>query len=83
MQFVLACPLTATTTGIVNTTLLALMRPTGVLINIVRGPVVDETALYEGAQGDRRRGAGHVAVWGLDEGWDEGPSVVAQPVPVR
>jgi len=42
---VLACPLTAQTRGLIGAGELALMRPGSVLVNIARGPVVDEEAL--------------------------------------
>jgi phosphoglycerate dehydrogenase-like enzyme len=40
-------PLTRETEGIINAAMLALMKPTAVLINVGRGPLVDETALAE------------------------------------
>ena len=42
---VLACPLTAQTRGLIGAAELALMRRGSVLVNISRGPVVDEEAL--------------------------------------
>ncbi|MGQ9489945.1 MAG: 2-hydroxyacid dehydrogenase [Anaerolineae bacterium] len=46
-------PLTSSTHGMINRETLALMKPTAVLINTARGPVVDSTALYEALR-DRR-----------------------------
>lgn len=40
------CPLNAATQGLVNSRLLALMKPSAYLINTARGPIVDEQALY-------------------------------------
>lgn len=41
----LHCPLTSATQGMVNAERLALMKPTAILINTARGPIVDEQAL--------------------------------------
>jgi glyoxylate reductase len=46
-------PLTAETRGLMNRERLALMKPTAILINTARGPVVDPGALYE-ALSERR-----------------------------
>jgi glyoxylate reductase len=46
-------PLTPETTKIINTTMLALMKPTAVLINVGRGALVDEVALAEAVRSKR------------------------------
>lgn len=46
----LCCPLTGETTGLVNAAALARMKPTAILINISRGPVVEMKALAEALQ---------------------------------
>ena len=51
---VLACPLTEQTRGLIGAAELALMRQGSVLVNISRGPVVDEEALVSALQ------AGHL-----------------------
>lgn len=43
----LCCPLTAETRHLINNDTLKLMKKTAVLVNIARGEVIDQTALYE------------------------------------
>lgn len=57
---VLTCPLTPETTGLINATALAAMKPGVVLINVARGKVVVEEALIEALR------SGHVSAAGLD-----------------
>lgn len=54
----LHCPLTPSTEHLINDTTLALMKPTVILINTGRGPLVDEQALARALNAGRLRGAG-------------------------
>jgi D-3-phosphoglycerate dehydrogenase len=54
---VLCCPLTPETYHLVDRRRLALMRSTARLVNVARGPLVDEAALVEALRGGRLRGA--------------------------
>jgi len=53
----LHCPLTPETRHLVDGEAFAAMRPTAVLVNTARGPVVDESALVEALQAGRLAGA--------------------------
>lgn len=53
----LNCPLTAETKGLIGRRELELMKPTGTLINMARGPVVVTADLYEALKAGRIRGA--------------------------
>ena len=57
---VLACPLTPETRGLLGAERLGRMKRTAVLVNVARGPVVDEAALV------RALGSGSIAGAGLD-----------------
>ena len=54
----LNCPLTPETTGLIGTRELGLMKPTGILLNMARGPVVDHDALYAALHSRRIAAAG-------------------------
>ena len=55
---VLSCPLTGATRGLIGAREIALMKPTAFLVNVARGPVADEAALYEALRDGRLAGAG-------------------------
>jgi D-3-phosphoglycerate dehydrogenase len=55
---VITCLLNEETRGLVGARELALMKPTAYLINVARGPVVDEKALYQALAARRIAGAG-------------------------
>jgi phosphoglycerate dehydrogenase-like enzyme len=54
---VVSLPLTEGTKGIVDAPALAAMRPDAVIVNVGRGPVIDETALFEALAAKRIGGA--------------------------
>lgn len=54
---VMAAPLTEDTQGLINASRLAVMKPTAVLINVGRGPQVDEAALADALRSRRIAGA--------------------------
>lgn len=55
---VVLCKLTDETFHLINAPRLALMKPSAFLINVARGPIVDEVALYEALSTNQIRGAG-------------------------
>ena len=55
---VVACPLTAETRHLLDAGRLALMKPSALLVNVARGPVVDQAALAEALREGRLGGDG-------------------------
>jgi D-3-phosphoglycerate dehydrogenase len=55
---IVMCVLTEETFHLVDARRLALMKPSAVLLNVARGPIVDESALIEALRAGRVRGAG-------------------------
>jgi phosphoglycerate dehydrogenase-like enzyme len=53
----ICCALTPETHHLINAARLALMKPTAYLINVARGPIVDQEALTLALRGQRIRGA--------------------------
>jgi lactate dehydrogenase-like 2-hydroxyacid dehydrogenase len=68
---VVICPHTPETRGMVDARVLDALGPEGFLVNVARGPVVDQTALISALREKRIAGAG------LDVYWDE-PHVPAE-----
>jgi D-3-phosphoglycerate dehydrogenase len=54
---VLCCPLTPETTGLMSRERIFRMKPGALLVNVSRGPVVDDAALIEALQSGRLAGA--------------------------
>jgi phosphoglycerate dehydrogenase-like enzyme len=59
---VLGCALTPETTGLVDARVLAAMKRDAVIVNVARGPVIDEAALYD-ALSARRIGGAVIDTW--------------------
>jgi phosphoglycerate dehydrogenase-like enzyme len=61
---VVTVPLDAATHGLIGAAEIARMKSSAVLINVARGPVVDQAALYDALAGNRIAGAGIDVWWG-------------------
>jgi phosphoglycerate dehydrogenase-like enzyme len=59
---IISLPLTDETTGLIGERELALMPDHAILVNVGRGPIVDESALY-GALSEERLGSAGLDVW--------------------
>lgn len=59
---VVACDLNDETRGMIDAARLGRMKPSGVIINVARGKIIDEAALYA-ALADRRIGGAVIDVW--------------------
>ena len=59
---VVACSLNADTRGMIDKNMIGLMKSDAILVNIARGPVVDEMALFQ-ALSDRTIGGAILDVW--------------------
>lgn len=70
---VVTCLLNEETHHLIDAAALAHMKPTGYLVNVARGPVVDEKALYEALAARRIAGAG------LDV-FEEEPAPASNPI---
>lgn len=72
---VTSLPMLPDTAGLVGAAALAAMRPDGVLLNVGRGGVVDEAALYAALK-ERRIGGAVIDVWYR---YPAGPGEIARP----
>ncbi|HEX2172144.1 MAG TPA: 2-hydroxyacid dehydrogenase [Dehalococcoidia bacterium] len=54
----IATPLSQQTRGLIGADQLALMKPTAIIVNVGRGPIIDQVALIDAVQSGRLAGAG-------------------------
>jgi phosphoglycerate dehydrogenase-like enzyme len=77
--FVVSLPLSAETRGIVDAAAFAAMRPSAVVINVGRGPTIDERALFDALKSNRIGGA-VIDTW-YQYGTDAAPNVYPSVLP--
>jgi phosphoglycerate dehydrogenase-like enzyme len=70
---VVTVALAESTRGLIDAARLAAMRPRAVLVNVARGPVVDEQALYEALRAERIGGAILDVWWRYPDGANAAP----------
>ena len=77
----ISLPLTPETDGLVGEKELGLLPPGAVLVNVARGPIVDEKALYEALSSGRLHGAGLDVWYRYPKGEAERPSTPPSSFP--
>ncbi|SEM87582.1 2-hydroxyacid dehydrogenase [Cryobacterium luteum] len=75
---VVTVPLSEATRGVIDARALRQMRPTGILINVARGPLIDEDALVDALTEKRIAGAALDVWWGAPSGDGAAPAAVAR-----
>ncbi|MFW9869339.1 MAG: 2-hydroxyacid dehydrogenase, partial [Candidatus Thorarchaeota archaeon] len=77
---ILSLPLTDESTGLVDREFLSLMKSNSILVNISRGQIIDEQALYEALKDKRIHGAGIDVWWRYPSKW-RGTAIPPSDVP--
>ncbi|TFG11654.1 hypothetical protein EU537_11755 [Candidatus Thorarchaeota archaeon] len=66
---ILSLPLTDESEGLVDEEFLSWMKPTSILVNVSRGPIIKESALYHALQDNRIAGAAIDVWWEYPKEW--------------
>jgi phosphoglycerate dehydrogenase-like enzyme len=66
---ILSLPLTPDSKGLVNEEFISLMKSNSILVNVSRGPIVEEQALFNALRENKIRGAGLDVWWRYPKKW--------------
>ncbi|MGY5858308.1 MAG: 2-hydroxyacid dehydrogenase [Candidatus Thorarchaeota archaeon] len=66
---ILSLPHTSESEGLVNESFISSMKPNSILVNISRGPIIEEKALFDALQENKIRGAGLDVWWRYPKKW--------------
>jgi len=66
---ILSLPHTPESEGLVNEDFISRMKPNSILVNISRGPIIEEKALFDALQDNKIRGAGLDVWWRYPKKW--------------
>ena len=66
---ILSLPHTPDSEGLVNEEFISWMKPNSILVNVSRGPIVEEKALFQALQENKIRGAGLDVWWRYPKKW--------------
>lgn len=66
---ILSLPHTPDSEGLVNKDFISWMKPNSILVNISRGPIIEEKALFDALQENKIRGAGLDVWWRYPKKW--------------
>ena len=66
---ILSLPLTSDSKGLVNEKFISLMKPSSIIVNVSRGLIIEEEAIFNALKEDKIRGAGLDVWWRYPKKW--------------
>jgi phosphoglycerate dehydrogenase-like enzyme len=66
---ILSLPLTSESKGLVNEQFISLMKPSSIIVNVSRGTIIEEEALFNALRENKIRGAGLDVWWRYPKKW--------------
>ncbi|MGY5881793.1 MAG: 2-hydroxyacid dehydrogenase [Candidatus Thorarchaeota archaeon] len=79
---ILSLPLTPDSKGLVNEEFISQMKPSSILVNISRGPIIEEKALFDALRENKIRGAGLDVWWRYPTKW-RGTGIPPSDIPFQ